>query len=122
MAGPSAEDRVVMRRAIAEARNAQPPGIMFALGPAPAERLLDALEAAEKRAERPVCDCHTWPTFEEMHAYVVAVEGQRDEAQAEAARLRPALREVMEDHAWRDELWHFTDETEAVLAALEPNA
>ena len=78
MAGPSAEDRVVMRRAIAEARNAQPPGIMFALGPAPAERLLDALEVAEA-----------------------------------------VLREVMEDHPWRDELWYFTDETEAVLAALE---
>ena len=31
-----------------------------------------------------------------------------------------ALREVMEDHAWKDELWYFTDETEAVLAALEP--
>ena len=30
-----------------------------------------------------------------------------------------ALREVMEDHAWHDELWRFTDETEAVLAALE---
>ena len=35
----------------------------------------------------------------------------------EAARA--ALREVMEDHAWKDELWRFTDETEAVLAALE---
>ena len=34
-------------------------------------------------------------------------------------RLREALREVMEDHAWHDELWRFTDETEAVLAALE---
>ena len=30
-----------------------------------------------------------------------------------------ALGEVMEDHAWKDELWRFTDETEAVLAALE---
>ena len=78
MTGPSAEDRAVMRRAIAEARNAKPPGIMLALGPAPAERLLDALEAAQA-----------------------------------------ALREVMEDHPWRDELWHFTDKTEAVLAALE---
>ena len=34
-------------------------------------------------------------------------------------RVRAALREVMEDHAWRNELWRFTDETEAVLAALE---
>ena len=38
----------------------------------------------------------------------------------ELIRLREALREVMEDHAWHDELWRFTDETEAVLAALEP--
>ena len=29
------------------------------------------------------------------------------------------LREVMEDHPWRDELWRFTDEPEATLAALE---
>ena len=40
----------------------------------------------------------------------------------ELIRLRDALREVMEDHAWKDELWRFTDETEAVLAALAPTA
>ena len=38
----------------------------------------------------------------------------------ELIRLREALQEVMEDHAWRDELWRFTDETEATLAALAP--
>ena len=26
----------------------------------------------------------------------------------------------MEDHPWRDELWRFTDETEATLVALAP--
>ena len=40
----------------------------------------------------------------------------------ELIRLRAALEEVMEDHPWRDELWRFTDETEAVLAALKPDA
>ena len=33
----------------------------------------------------------------------------------ELIRLREVLREVMEDHPWRDELWRFTDETEAVV-------
>ena len=32
--------------------------------------------------------------------------------------LEAALREIMEDHSWRDELWRFTDDTEDLLRAL----
>ena len=46
----------------------------------------------------------------------MAAQWHRDLDALEAALA--ALREVMEDHLWRDELWHFTDETAAVLAAL----
>ena len=61
------------------------------------DRLRHERDEARERAERPMCDCHTWPTFEEMHAYVVAVEDQRDEAQAEAERLRESQRMLLHD-------------------------
>ncbi len=38
---------------------------------------LRAQLAAEK--DRPVCDCHTWPTVAEMHDYCVALEKRLDE-------------------------------------------
>ena len=59
----------------------------------------------------------------EEHAPESGVEGDHDEmflALLDALEAAEAvLREVMEDHPWRAELWYFTDETEAVLAALE---
>jgi hypothetical protein len=48
------------------------------------QRLLDALTAAEARAEKAererdtkwLCDCHTWPSPEEAHEYIVALEAR----------------------------------------------
>ncbi len=92
MSGPSAEERKAMRKAINSARHAEPPGIMFALGPAPAERLLDALEAAER---------------------------ERDEARADAGRLQEAL-SAAGTAAWHHRIKH--PPSHARLLSIEADA
>ena len=72
--------------------------------------------------ERPRWRGYHPTTIAAMHA-ALAEAGFSGALQAALNDLEAAeavLREVMEDHLWRDELWRFTDETEAVLAALEP--
>lgn len=52
------------------------------------EHLVEGIElAAEFRtdAERPVCDCHTWPTAKEMHDYCVALEQRLEQAERRCA-------------------------------------
>ena len=73
-------------------------------------------KTCQARDHSPVLPPPYWPCL--TIRWLDALD-ERDEAQAEAERYREALREVMEDHPWRDELWRFTDETEAVLVALE---
>jgi hypothetical protein len=38
-------------------------------------------------AERPVCDCHTWPTVKEMHDYCEALERKLAEAREYIVKL-----------------------------------
>lgn len=52
------------------------------------------LRMAERRLERPVCDCHTWPTVRELHDYTVAVERQRDKLREVAVDARETLEKV----------------------------
>ncbi len=68
--------------------------------------LLDAIKAAEGESE-------------ERRQHLVKALQRENEARDEAVRLREALREVMEENPWRDELWRFTDETERVIDALK---
>lgn len=39
--------------------------------------------ALAEATERPVCDCHTWPTWSEMHGYIEALEHKLAECERE---------------------------------------
>jgi hypothetical protein len=49
-------------------------------------------------AERPVCDCHTWPTVKEMHDYCEALERELAEARATLKTADELISEVMHAH------------------------